>query len=127
MDRATWEKTIESRPDDQTTRLVYADWLEQNDQPEEADRQRKYLASERWLKNFADIVDADFEEMMDVAESHCLDDEGDRKKVWPDYLIDGGKWDGEQTPEKFWVHYHIVTGRNPDTEYGLPGIFSCSC
>ena len=40
------------RPEDPTLRNVYADWLEEHDQPEEARRQRAYLESLAWLREF---------------------------------------------------------------------------
>lgn len=76
--------------------------------------------SERWLRDFADNVDADYDEMMSTAESHCGEGFGD-------YLCEGGKWEGQGTPGEFWEHFTKVTGKNPNTKYGLPGIFSCSC
>jgi hypothetical protein len=79
--------------------------------------------SEKWLRDFADEVDASYIEMMHVASTHC---EG--AKNWPDYLIEGGKWEGQNTPEEFWEHYERVTGKKlPESEHGKPGIFSCSC
>ena len=77
-------------------------------------------ASEKWLRDFADAVDADYDEMMRVAASHC--DPGNR---WGDYLIEGDKWEGQSTPDEFWTHYAAVTGKTPDG--GPVGIFSCSC
>lgn len=44
---------IEENPKDYFLRQAYADWLEENDQPEEADRQRKYEEAEKWLTDFA--------------------------------------------------------------------------
>ncbi len=80
--------------------------------------------SEKWLRDFADSVDADYHWMMQVASTHCEDS----KKGWPDYLIEGGKWEGQSTPDEFWDHYERVTGKKlPESEYGRPGIFSCSC
>lgn len=38
--------------DDTTTRLIYADWLDEHGEHEEADRQRKWPASKEWLVNF---------------------------------------------------------------------------
>lgn len=78
--------------------------------------------SEAWLRNFADEVGADYHQMMHVAATHC---EG-AKQSWPDYLIEGGRWEGQSTPTEFWDHYERVTGKKPaDNE--KPGIFSCSC
>jgi hypothetical protein len=77
--------------------------------------------SEKWLRDFADRVDADYHEMMQVASTHC--DEADR---WGgNYLCEGGKWEGQSTPKEFWEHYENVTGKKPTD--GRYGIFSCSC
>jgi hypothetical protein len=78
------------------------------------------LPSEKWLRDFADDVGADYHEMMQVAASHC-----DEKNRWGDYLCEGGKWEGQSTPEEFWTHYAAVTGKTPKN--GPTGIFSCSC
>jgi hypothetical protein len=79
--------------------------------------------SEKWLRDFALSVDADYHEMMQIAATHCT---GER---WGgDYLIEGGKWEGQSTPDEFWTHFEIVTGKKPnDADNGSPGIFSCSC
>lgn len=77
-------------------------------------------ASERWLRDFADEVGADYHEMMAVASSHC--DENNR---YGEYLCEGGKWEGQSTPEEFWTHYAAVTSKVPI--HGPTGIFSCSC
>lgn len=84
--------------------------------------------SEKWLRDFANQVDANYHEMMEVAATHC-EGAGD----WGDYLIEGGKWEGQSTPDEFWTHFQNVTGKKPKTWKGsdgkdwLPGIFSCSC
>lgn len=77
-------------------------------------------ASERWLRDFATDVGADYHEMMHVAASHC-----DENHRFGDYLCEGGKWEGQSTPEEFWTHYAAVTGKVPTG--GPTGIFSCSC
>lgn len=77
--------------------------------------------SEKWLRDFADQVDADYEEMMRVAETHCDED----NKWGGDYLCEGGKWEGQYTPDEFWVHFAAVTGKTP--KGGGGGIFSCAC
>lgn len=74
--------------------------------------------AETWLRNYASQVDADYDEMMVVVATHC----DGAKTTWPDYLIDGGKWEGEQVPDEFWVHYAAVTGKA-----GSGSFFSCSC
>jgi hypothetical protein len=78
--------------------------------------------SEKWLRDFATDVDADYHEMMRVAASHCEDS----KNRWGDYLSEGGKWEGQSTPDEFWTHFQNVTGKKPKDD-DKPGIFSCSC
>lgn len=75
--------------------------------------------SEKWLRSFADEVDADYDEMISVAKTH-FDGPGFRE-----YLCEGDKWMGQSTPDEFWTHFAIVTGMNPAGMGG--GIFSCSC
>ena len=80
--------------------------------------------SEKWLRDFANEVDADYDEMMHVASTHCED----ATNSWGEYLIEGGKWEGQSTPSEFWEHYQNVTGKKQrDSKYGSTGIFSCSC
>ena len=71
--------------------------------------------SEAWLRNFADIYETDYPTMMDeVADAlnqggDCLGCLGSSSEV--DY-------------EKFWYHYKIVTGVEPDTSDKW---FRCAC
>lgn len=39
--------------DNETVRFAYADWLDDNDRPEDADRQRRWPAAKAWLVAFA--------------------------------------------------------------------------
>jgi uncharacterized protein (TIGR02996 family) len=48
-DRDLFLRALAEDEDDTTTRLVYADWLEEHDEYEEADRQRKWPAAKQWL------------------------------------------------------------------------------
>lgn len=46
-------KALQANEDDTTTRLIYADWLDEHDMPEEAARQRQWPYSKQWLVEFA--------------------------------------------------------------------------
>lgn len=46
-------KALEQNEDDEPTRLVYADWLDEQGEYEEAARQRKWTAAKKWLVEFA--------------------------------------------------------------------------
>lgn len=45
IDAAAW--------DDEFPRMIYADWLDENGEVEESNRQRQYVKSEKWLRAFA--------------------------------------------------------------------------
>jgi uncharacterized protein (TIGR02996 family) len=57
-------KLLAENEDDTTTRLVYADWLDDRGEHEEADRQRKWPAAKEWLVRFcrANNPPPDYEE-----------------------------------------------------------------
>lgn len=49
-----FKQRLYAQPDDQNTRLIYADWLDDNGQHEEAQRQRQWQASKQWLLGISD-------------------------------------------------------------------------
>ena len=51
-ERKAFLKLLAKNEDDTTTRLVYADWLDEHGEHEEADRQRKWPAAREWLVQF---------------------------------------------------------------------------
>jgi uncharacterized protein (TIGR02996 family) len=50
--RNAFLKALAENEDDTPTRLVYADWLDEQGEHEEADRQRKWPAAKEWLVRF---------------------------------------------------------------------------
>jgi uncharacterized protein (TIGR02996 family) len=53
-ERGTFLKFLAENEDDTTARLVYADWLDDHGEHEEADRQRKWPAAKEWLVRFCE-------------------------------------------------------------------------
>jgi uncharacterized protein (TIGR02996 family) len=51
-ERNAFLEALDANEDDTTTRLVYADWLDERGEHEEADRQRKWPAAREWLVRF---------------------------------------------------------------------------
>lgn len=71
----------------------------------------------QWLKNCANEIDESYEHVMEVADSHQSDSYGD-------YIVQGGRFEGESTPDEFWDYYAIVRhNSNPNRT----SFFSCSC
>jgi hypothetical protein len=66
---------------------------------------------------FADEVGLSFDAVMDGAIDH-LDNGG--------YLTDGGRWEGQGVPDRFWDAFEHITGRRVGRgdRYSF---FSCSC
>jgi uncharacterized protein (TIGR02996 family) len=56
-EREDFLRAIEQRQkenfQDPAIRLVYADWLDERDEADEAERQRKFVEAETWLRKFA--------------------------------------------------------------------------
>lgn len=48
-EREGFLKVLAENPDNVTTRLVFADWLDDHGEHEEAERQRKWVAAKEWL------------------------------------------------------------------------------
>src|SRR5262245_45078222 len=51
-ERDAFLRALKNNEDDVPTRMVYADWLDDQGEHEEADRQRKWPAAKEWLVRF---------------------------------------------------------------------------
>ena len=123
--------------DDPLPRLVYADWLEENDEPEEADRQRNYVPAERYLRELADKfggtepdypyyggwVPITFEDLI-AAGRQWLSSGSHFTQMGSGVARDVMHYEG--VCERYWQCWEVITGiRVPSDARGIP--FSCSC
>ena len=105
--------------DDTTTRLVYADWLDERGEHEEADRMRKWDAAKAWLVRLCEYNNSpDLEEEWVITYEKLLQagrdavqnvGEGGYLTVWVSNNDDMGCALTENVRE-FWTNWSIVTG-----------------
>lgn len=120
-ERNAFLKFLSDNEDDTTTRLVYADWLDDHGEHEEADRQRKWPAAKEWLVRFCEASnsrdDSDPYEWMisykDLIElgQEAIDRADKDGEVW---LSCGNNmtmcYALQEASREFWKNWSIVTG-----------------
>lgn len=130
---------IKQNPRDFVTRKIYADWLDEHDFPEEAQKQRNWNDEKQdayeWIGNFGRIIGSDTDYY----------DESDykRENISADRLIelaidrlDGGSdaiYLSFETPEEsytmnteFWQKIKIITGRDIEDDH-YDNFVRCGC
>jgi uncharacterized protein (TIGR02996 family) len=138
--------------DDTTTRLVYADWLEERGEHEEADRQRRWPAAKEWLVTFCRKVNSE-DEIPDGED--LINDEFDDNNPWSYFgisyekLVALGRMAVEESNEtgiglfcganmslmealqansrEFWENWSVVTGILLPPDAAEKSSFSCAC
>ena len=130
--RETFLKALEKNEDDVTTRMVYADWLEENGEHEEADRQRKWPAAKAWLVAFAgDGVDEDSTDEYQMPYAVLLDraresaDEGEFS--FSCYTNESMSDNLNKQRVEFWKNVAIVLGIQLPDDLEDKAWFGCAC
>lgn len=123
-EKAAFEEAIAENPYDETTRKVFADWLEEHGDDDEAILQRewtaeKHAAAEAFLDDYASQCDLSRDELLEIAQT---------------YLAQGlGHTLGFDTPdivwrsEDFWTHFMVVTCQPVPDEQRADVFLRCAC
>jgi uncharacterized protein (TIGR02996 family) len=131
-EREAFLKALADDEDDTTTRLVYADWLDERGEYEEADRQRKWPAAKAWLVKFCREYNPSNEDgyscmshkelMRRTREAAEQGDFGMDCEACED-LCDGLR----ANRGEFWRNWSIVTGIAVAPDAAQKSWFACSC
>jgi uncharacterized protein (TIGR02996 family) len=141
--RRAFLAALAENEDDDQLRLVYADWLEDQGEIEEAERQRCWRAAKDWLEVFAadnshrfeqvtydDLIEIGQEAVAD-ADAEAADAEG--QEPW--YSASCGNRESlcarfRNDPEarhNFWRNWSTVTGIDVPEDIEERSSFSCAC
>jgi len=118
IEAAHWEHEL--------PRLVYADWLDENGEHEEADRQRRYVPAERWLRELAGQLNDEtcepmsYETLIGTATDYLQT--GSHYSLFLGDLDEVNKQMGE-----FWKSFKIVTGVAAPDSARERMFFVCHC
>jgi uncharacterized protein (TIGR02996 family) len=123
-------KRLATNPDDTTTRLVYADWLDEHGEHEEADRQRKWPAAREWLVRLCretsqhEYRQTSYEELIEFG-NKAVQEANTTKSV---HLNNESIWDAlKSNSQEFWKNWSIVTGSPVPPEFENKGFYHWQC
>jgi uncharacterized protein (TIGR02996 family) len=127
--RDAFLKVLADNEDDTTTRLVYADWLDEQGEHEEADRQRRWPAAKEWLVRFCKDASQDrditftYDSLLAFGRQVVKEDKpSDRIHLEEDlwYAL-------RQSSQGFWMNWSIVTGIPLPPSFENRGFHRWSC
>jgi uncharacterized protein (TIGR02996 family) len=134
--RDAFLKALKENEDDISTRLVYSDWLDEQGEHEEADRQRQWPTAKAWLVRFCqnynppDEPDSyerviSYSELVEIARQALAEDASG-----PVFYCGNNMdmCDGLSAHcQEFWENWSIVTGIAVLPDAAENSSFRCAC
>lgn len=139
---------LEKNEDDEPTRLIFADWLEEHGRYEEAQRQRQWTGAKAWLVRLldenAELVEVDeeldpedyydqvysptFHEFCELAQEALEQAAGKEEECMIPCYNNSGLADALQDEAaQFWRNWSIVTGIEVPADLAERTYFGCAC
>jgi uncharacterized protein (TIGR02996 family) len=132
--RDAFLQALDENEDDTSTRLVYADWLDERGEHDEANRQRKWPAAKDWLVRFfrahsqGDYMGQlnSYEELMELG--RVAVEEADERGFGFDCGSNESLCNAlRANSAEFWKNWSIVTGTRLPADGEGKSYFGCSC
>jgi uncharacterized protein (TIGR02996 family) len=140
-EREAFLRAIAGDPRDLATRRVFADWLDEHDEPELADFHRKwtvekYDAAWKWLREFADFLNREgatvyegedrnphlsAEDLLEAMQECVRTDEGG---IFLGFDTPDECWQGQ---ERMWECFELITGQKVTKGAKEGWFFRCAC
>jgi uncharacterized protein (TIGR02996 family) len=134
-DRDRFLQALAKNEDDTATRLVYADWLDERGEHEEADRQRKWPAAKEWLVKLCDkynppdayYTKITYEEL--ITRGLLAVHDADNSKTAGIGFNDNERmcYAIMDNREEFWKNWSVITGVAAPMELQEKISFHCGC
>jgi uncharacterized protein (TIGR02996 family) len=136
---------LEEDPLDTTTRNAYADWLEENDRPEDAERQRKWVGSYHFIKEFTDAYDYECDkndEPISDEKRYSISGVLGEVEFWKEVVTGKNQYTQElcfstvraqdalsdpTTRQKFWEAFYNITGVDAPQKIKDQKVYRCAC
>ena len=133
---------------DSTTRLVFADWLEEKGKDDEAREQRRmttkeWIDADKWMHEFAESIggtclnygkeleeeewkNITYEEVMRAAQA-SIDTDGSARLVQVGTETARNMMDEPRAREQFWEAWQVITDQYISDEAKGGRVFCCTC
>ncbi len=124
-EQEAFEEAIARDPRDVAARKIYADWLEDNDQPELADLHRAWTPAAlveafAWMQEFADRHDLDLGDVISAGHVGDWYTQIDGQSAQDEFYDEG-------VQKEYWRHWQVITGVVATEAHRTDTVFSCSC
>jgi uncharacterized protein (TIGR02996 family) len=132
LQRFGFLRALVRNEDDTTTRLVYADWLDERGEHEEADRQRRWPVAHEWLVRFckenSDYREASYNGLIEFGRQVTREGNSAERVSERVYLDSWGVWNAlADCSQEFWKHWSVITGVPLPPSMDQKGFHSWMC